>query len=162
MNAFIRLLYAALIAIAVVVFVGVGVSAVYPGPKMPEYPNMSFTSDITKDPEAQKKQTDYDKQYKAYEEKRKAHSENVAKITAGLAVVIVLAGLYYMRRDELIGEGVTLGGVATSIHAIVSAETAEDRVMRLVSVTIFLVATLAIVQRRFGAEKKQVKVSKKK
>lgn len=148
MNAFIRLLYAALIAVAVVVFVGVGTSAVYPGPKMPEYPSFAY-DDSQKNPESQKKQELYDKQWKQYEQDNKTHQKNVSAITAIIAVTVTLVGLWYMRRNEILGEGVALGGVAVSIYAVGTAVASEDRVMRLLAVTVFLVAALVLVHRRF-------------
>lgn len=162
MNAFIRLLYAALIAVAVVVFVGVGTSAVYPGPKMPEYPSFAY-DDGQKNPEAQKKQEQYDKQWKQYEKDNKAHQKNVSAITAGIAVVVTVVGLWYMRRNEILGEGVALGGVAVSIYAVGTAVASGDRVMRLLAVTVFLVAALVLVHRRFiePAAKKTTSSKKK-
>lgn len=151
MNAFIRLLYAVLIAISVVVFVGVGINSVYPGPKLPEYPQaLSTVKDPSTDKEFQKQQQDYDKSFKKYENEQKQHNKKLSMILVPLAVVIVAGGLWYIKRSEIIGEGIALGGVATSVYGVITASTADHRVMRFVAVTALLVSAILVVQFRFN------------
>lgn len=150
MNAFIKLLYAILIAVTVVVFTGVAVYSLYPSPKAPEYPSYSYTG-AEPDPEIQNKQQDFDKQLKAYQDKEKSYQKNVTMILLPLAVVIVGAGLFLIKRSDVIGEGLALGGIATSIYATISASIADARLLRLLAVTLLLVSTLLLANRKFMA-----------
>lgn len=151
MNAFIRLLYAVLIAIAVVVFVGVAINSVYPGPKSPEYPQAtSLAEDPSKDTEYQKRQAAFDKSFKEYQNEQKEYSKKLSMILVPLAAAILIGGLWYMKRSDIIGEGIALGGVATSVYGIITASVADHRLMRFAAVTVLLVGAILVVQHRFS------------
>jgi hypothetical protein len=157
MNAFIRLLYALLIAVSVGLFVGISINSVYPGPKMPEYPSSNYASPSEADQaKYQKQQQDFDKQYKDFRSKEKNYQRNVSIIAVVGAVVIVALGLWYLRRNEIIGEGLALGGLGVGLYAVITAMVADHRIMRLVAVTILLASALLVVHRRF-IEKPAVK-----
>ena len=149
MNAFIRLLYALLIAVAVVLFVSVSIYSLYPGPKAPEYPQIYYSADGSNDKEGQQAQETYDKQYKEFDAKQKLYQRNVSMIAVGAAIVIVLAGLWYMRKNDIIGEGLALGGVGVSLYAVITSMIADHRIMRFVAVSTLLVSALVLVHRRF-------------
>lgn len=155
MNSLIRLLYSVLIAISVVVFVGVATSALYPGPKYPE--PAIFGSKGPSDEEMRKDQQNYQE----FDKKQKEHQKNVARILVPVAIIVLAGGLWYMRRSEIVGEGIALGGVATSIHAVISSSMGDDRIVRLAAVTTLLVGTILIVRLRF-AEPAPAKTKKKK
>lgn len=152
MNAFIRLLYAVLIALAVLVFVGVSVYSIYQPPKAPEYPkydSYSVTTDPLIDTQSQQHEKDYQRQYEEYQEDMKEYQQNVTMIVLPLATLAVIAGLYLLNRLEVIGEGLALGGIATSVYATISSSIADARILRLAAVTILLVSTLLLAQRKF-------------
>jgi H+/gluconate symporter-like permease len=150
MNAFIRLLYAVLIAIAVVVFVGVGINSVFPGPKSPEYPHsIAPAKDPSTDKEFQKQQQDFDKSFKDYQNEQKQHSKKLSTILIPLAIIIVAGGLWYMKRSDIIGEGVALGGVGTSVYGVIAASMADHRLLRFLAVTVLLAGAILVVQFRF-------------
>lgn len=150
MNAFIRLLYALLIAVAVGLFVGISINSVYPGPKMPEYPNSNYSNPSeAEQAKFQKQQQDFDKQYKDFRSKEKNYQRNVSIVAVVAAVVIVVLGLWYMRRNEIIGEGLALGGIGVGLYAVITAMVAEHRIMRFIAVTTLLASALLVVHRRF-------------
>lgn len=150
MNSFIRLLYAVLIAVAVVTFVGVGVNSVYPGPKAPEYPQASSAvKDPSTDPEFQKQQREFDKKYQNHRNEQKEHDKKLSMILVPLAAVIAGFGLWYFRRADVIGEGVALGGAATSVYAVIAASMADHRLMRFAAVVVLLTSVILVVQTRF-------------
>jgi hypothetical protein len=152
MNALIRLLYAVLIAISVAVFIGVGVYSFYQGPKAPEYPATSYSSDY--DSSAYKAQTkEYDQKYKDFQQAEKDYQRNVTYILIPLALASVAAGTYLFRRNDVIGEGLALGGVATSIYAIITASISEVKPLLFVTVTLLLVSVLVTAQQRFADKK---------
>jgi len=149
MNSFIRLLYSLLVAVAVVLFIGVGIHSFYQPPKAPEYPEYSHA--ITEeDSQLQEKQFSYDQQYKRYSEDQKQYHRNVTLMLLPAAALATVGGIRLLRRNEIIGEGLALGGIATSIYAVITASMGEAPVARFVAVSILLAGTLLLVQRRFN------------
>lgn len=148
MNAFIRLLYALLIAAAVVAFVGVTIASFYQPPKFPE---PSFTSYKPNASEAEmlKESEENEKRYQEHREKEKAYYRNVAMIVLPLAAIITAVGLFYMRQSEVIGEGVALGGVGTSLYAIITSSLADQDIMRFLAVTLLLASAILLTHKRF-------------
>lgn len=159
MNTFIRLLYSLLIAGAVITFVGVSVNTFYPGPTAPAYaPIPDKSGQIDQTQEAM-----YRKAYDAYQADQKAYSRMVSIVLSVLVAVIMASGLWLRRRADIIGEGLALGGIGTSIYAVVMASTADDRIMRFAAVSVFLAATIVIVYVQFsGKEMKQTPAKAKK
>ena len=141
MNPFIRLLYAVLIAVAVVTFVGMGIATFYPAPEAPTY----GYSVVGKEGPSAVEQRAFDDANKRYQTDSKTYNRTVSLVGSLLAVAIVTGGLYLRRRSDVIGEGIAFGGVATSVYGIVTAVSADDRVMRFVAVSIFLASSIVVV-----------------
>ncbi|MBI2589251.1 hypothetical protein HYW35_03580 [Candidatus Saccharibacteria bacterium] len=147
MNALIRLLYALLIAGAVVTFVGLGIYSFYQPPKYPQYPNYNSVS--ADDTVYQQQQKEFEKATEAYDKKEKAYQRNVTLAVLPLAVVFVVGGSYWLKRSDVIGEGVALGGIATTMYAIITSSIADARILRFLSVTLLLASVLFVTHRRF-------------
>lgn len=147
MSAFIRLLYALLVAGAVVTFVGVGITTIYPGPKGPDYPVYSGN-----EKDSQKSYEEFDKQQKAFKSVQQQYYQKVAIAGLVLAVVALAGGLFLLTKMEVIGEGLALGGIATSVYAIVTSSIGDQKVVRLLSVITLLLGALLLAQRRFMPE----------
>jgi uncharacterized membrane protein YkgB len=145
MQALIRLLYALLVAGAVVTFVGFGIYSLYQPPKYPEYPGYNYNNDNL----YQKQQDEFDKKQDAYDKKEKVYMKNVTYIALPVGVAFTLLGLLIFRRSEVVGEGLALGGIATSIYAIVTSSLADARILRFASVTLLLLSVLLVTYRRF-------------
>jgi hypothetical protein len=139
MNVFIRFLYALIISAAVVTFIGVGINTFYQSPKYPDY---SYSSD-----------SDYKRQTDNYSKKQKSYHRNLTYMLLPLSALCVVGGIYLMRRSEVIGEGLALGGVATSIYAVINAVLSDARILRFLAVTLFLLGTLFVAQLRFAGRK---------
>jgi len=165
MNPFIRLLYALLIAAAMVTFIGVGIYTFYPAPQPPTYPQEIVPAEkgIASQPGTPPNNgvDEYQQAYNNYQNDLKTYQRNVSIIVSVLAVLVVVAGLYIRRRADIIGEGLALGGVGTTIYAVVTASMADDRVMRFVAVTLFLASTIVLVYTLFN-DKPKVSSSAKK
>lgn len=148
MNAFIRLLYAVVIAGAFVAFVGLGIYSFYQPPKNPDYPSYTDSSQAQYD----QQQTTYNKQLDAYNKKDKHYYHNVTLVALPVAVVITVGGVILLksRRFEVIGEGIALGGVATSIYAIIVSSLADANKLRFVAAAILLIAIVVIAHLRFS------------
>ncbi len=150
MNILIRLLYAILIAAAVVSFVAVSIYTFYPGPTMPDYnpPLTGKTEPATNIDDAYQRQ--YEKANQQYQTDMKSYQRNVSIILVFIAAVVIALGIWLLRRSDIIGEGLQLGAVGTSIYAVISASVADDRVMRFVAVTAFLASVIIVVYVKFN------------
>ncbi len=148
MNSFIKLLYSLLIAVSLVMFVGFSIASVYEPPKPPDYSH-PFKENVT--PEDQERQhQEYEQQSKAYETAQKDYQRDVTYALLPISIAVLSIGIWMMRRDsEVVGEGLALGGVATSIYAVITSSMADARILRLVAVVILLAGTLLVAQQRF-------------
>jgi hypothetical protein len=144
MNAFIRLLYELLVAAAIVIFIGFGTYSFYQSPKYPDYPTTIYDS-----PGYQQEQDKFTAAIKKYNEKNKVYQRNITYIILPAAAILLALGLFLFRSMDVIGEGIAFGGAATSIYAIVTSSMADARVLRFLSVTLFLISALLITYRRF-------------
>ena len=160
MNTLIRLLYSILIAAAVVAFVTIGIYTFYPAPTTPSYPMMPMTTkstDIAQPvgspaPEAEQL---YQARLATYQNDLKTYQRNVSIILVVLAAGVITLGLRLRSRSDIIGEGLALGGIGASIYAIGTTVAADDRIMRFVAVTVFLVGVLVVTYSRFNTTLKQ-------
>lgn len=158
MNTFIRLLYALLIAAAVVTFVGVGINSFYPSPKQPTPISIPAT-DKSLGPDQNQENT-YQAAWDRYQADLRTYSRNVSIILMPLAAVAVIGGLWLRKRSDIIGEGVALGGVGNSVYAVVAASMADNRGLRFGAVTLFLASVIIVVYFKFN-EKPTGKPAKK-
>lgn len=166
MNPFIRLIYALIIAAATVAFIGVGIYTFYPEPQTPSYPQqiVPLEKGIAQpiSPEGTVGVDEYQQAYDHYQTVIKTYYRNVSIIGSIAAVVAVTGGLYLRKRADIIGEGLALGGVGTTIYAFITANMADDRVMRFAAVTLFLAAAILVVYTQFiGMPMAPVKTSAK-
>ncbi len=151
MNAFIRLLYALLVAGAVVAFTGLAIFSFYQPPKPPQYPTSDYSSNQT-DAEYNREQKIYTAALARHDKDEKSYQRNVTYVLLPAALLAAIVGLYLIRRrSEAIGEGLALGGVAISIYAIITASLADARILRFIAVTILLAVVLLVAHFRFSA-----------
>jgi ABC-type Fe3+ transport system permease subunit len=148
MQALIRLLYALLIACSVVAFVGFGTYSLYEPPKDIDYSNNYDYSDDYDSP-YQIQERKIDKQRDQYDKDVKTYHRNVTYIVLASSAIFTVLGLLLYRKSDVFGEGLALGGIATSIYAIVAASDAEARILRFLAVTLLLVSALLLTYRRF-------------
>lgn len=151
MNTLIRLLYALLIAAAVVTFVAVAIYTFYPGPKAPDYnPPETTKQSVTTMPIDDAYQQHYNELNRQYQTDQKIYMRNVSIVLTVIAVGIVAAGIWLRQRSEIIGEGLALGGIGNSIYAVGTATVGDDRIMRFLAVTLFLASVLVLVYVKFN------------
>ena len=166
MNTFIRLLYAVLIAAAVVTFIGVGIFTFYPAPQMPNYPAEPIPLKGVIDQPASgalmtRQQQDYQQQLDQYQRDLKDYNRNISVILVVLSAGIVAFGLWLRTRSDIIAEGLQLGGIGTSIYAIVAASQADHRIMRFLAVTLFLASVIIVVYFKFNEDNTKKPAKKK-
>lgn len=150
MQSFIKLLYALLVAAAVVVFAGLAIYSFYQPPKSPSYPSGNYSYGTAA---YNRQQDDYNNALDQHNRDEKVYYRNVTYLLLPAAVLPALVGLYLMRRrSEAIGEGLALGGVAITIYAITMASLADSRPLRFVAATFFLIIVLLVAHFRFSAK----------
>ena len=154
MNAFIKLLYALLIAISVAVFIGVGIVSFYAPPKSPQYPAAGLSATGEETPAEKSAREKYDADTKIYDTKQDAYQRNVTYIVLPLAAVTLAAGIYLMRKPGVIGEGLALGGIMTAAYGIITASIAGSSPLRFIAVALLLIGVLLTSHLRFGKEPK--------
>lgn len=153
MNTLIRLLYSLLIAAAIVAFVAIGIYTFYPAPKAPEYPVTPMEKGIAQPADSPAQNDDYliyQQQQTDYQTTLKEYQRNVSIILTVVAAAVVGFGLWLRYRSDIIGEGLSLGGIGTSIYAIGTAVAADGRIMRFIAVTLFLASVLVVVYFKFN------------
>lgn len=148
MKTFVDFIYGLLIGAAVALFVGLGIWTFYSGPKFPEYPNYAPATltapSEAQDKEFQARQDKFDRQTKQYDKDEKSYSKKVAVIALAAAVVFYLAGGLLMRLNGVVGEGLALGGVFTTVYATIRAAITDFKSVVFTSVTLILVMVILL------------------
>jgi hypothetical protein len=127
------------IGLLTVAFVGVGIQAFYPEPRMPVevmYANGSLT------PELQAVAREY-------QDRMALYNRNVAVISAAAAIGIMIFSLTAVRAISLFSDGLLLGGLLTFAYSVMRGFGAEDNVVRFIIVSIGFAAALALGYFRF-------------
>src|SRR3569833_3275996 len=137
MHAFIRLLYSLLIAGSLIAFVAVGASTVSQAPKYPTYPSC-YDGAAYGTSQYNSCQSSYDKVQKDFDAKSREHDRTLTLVTLTTTKETKKAGVYLIRRSEVIGEGIALGGVGVAINAIITSVVVVARVLSFVSFCVFL------------------------
>jgi hypothetical protein len=145
-----KALYAIAIAFLVVAFVGFGISAFYPEPRYPAYPNVGErTRPENRTPEQKEKIEEYRQKEKAYRENISTYNLIVASISIGAAVLLLVGSIVWLSRLAVIGDGVALGAVFTLFYGLIRAFISNNEQFRFVAVAIGLVIVVALVYWRF-------------
>lgn len=159
-----RVIYTLFIGVFLAIFVGVGISAFYPGPKSPDMPAiLKYCSpDIAQstakfndfNAQAQK----FDQEEKIYMLSQQTYSRNVSTIAIVAAIIIVIGSLTLLKTIMLLADGVLLGGVLTLLYSIIRGFGTEDNMFRFIVVSIGLVISLILGWIKFiRPERKEVK-----
>jgi hypothetical protein len=146
-----KALYAIAIAFLVVAFVGFGISAFYPEPRLPAYPNevVGGMRPENRTPEQKEKIEEFHQEEKAYRENISTYNLIVASISIGAAVLLLVGSILWLSRLAVIGDGVTLGAVFTLFYGLIRAFMSNNEQFRFVAVAIGLVIVVALVYWRF-------------
>jgi uncharacterized membrane protein (DUF2068 family) len=145
-----KALYAIAIAFLVVAFVGFGISAFYPEPQYPAYPNeVERTRPENRTPEQKEKIEEYREKEKAYRANISNYNLVVASISIGAAVLLLVGSILWLNRLPVIGDGATLGAVFTLFYGLIRAFMSNNEQFRFVAVAIGLVIVVALVYWRF-------------
>ncbi len=150
MKSFVDFIYTVLIASAVAVFVGLGIWTFYSPPKSPTYPdypsyNYNATPSAAEEKAYQAKMDKYNEAVKKYDDSQKSYSKRVAGIAIAGGIVAYVLGLWLIKKNWIIGEGLALGGVFTLIYAAAQAGIGDFKQLVFGSVTVLLAMLILLV-----------------
>lgn len=155
-----KLIYTLFLGLLIALFVGLGIDAFYPGPKMPDYPITLETAKPVEcglETDEQKNlRLDYDQKQKNYMEQSKAYNRHVSIISLVSAIVILIASLTLLAKIKMIADGILLGGVFTTIYGIIRGLMSEDSRFRFVIVTVGLIIALILGYLKFIRPKENI------
>lgn len=162
-NKTLTIVYTFFLGLILALFIGLGISTFYPGPKMPEYPTAEAQIYTDKDPTAEqiKAQREYDDKFREYDKQNKEYNRNVSVIALAGAVILLVISFGFERRNQVIANGMLLGGVFTILYSIVRGFVSEDTKYTFVAVTVGLLVALYLGYRRFGQGKPTTKTKKR-
>ena len=158
MKALFELLYSVLIGVAVALFIGFSIWAAYPGPKMPEFPMIEYSNNGEMSDADKQKQKDFDNQFKDFQVKDREYGQKVAIAATVAALLFFAGGLWRLKRNEVLRDGLAFGGIFTALYALMRASTSmyAQRGNRLVvfgAVTALLVMAIVLVTIKFNEPK---------
>lgn len=143
-----KALYVIAIGLLFAAFIGFGVNTFYPMPKSPDCLETKMVP-----PSAEEKPVrDTDactKNYEAFNAQQKDYSRNTSIIYLVLSIVVIAISLFGLGKIDVIGDGITLGGVFILFVSIVSAFGSASEIFRFVGVTIGLAIILFLSYWKF-------------
>ena len=145
-----RIIYTFFIGIFFAIFIGVGISAFYPGPKYPDMPavlkycspEIAQTAEKFNEYTIQSKQ--FDQAEKTYMQAEQLYNRNVSTIAIIAAIILVTASLTLFKTILLLADGILLGGVLTLGYSVIRGFGAEDNMFRFIIVSIGLIISLVL------------------
>lgn len=149
-NVVLKLIYTLLLGIFLAVFVGVGISAFYPGPKYPEQPisikygSPEMNKDCSMSEDYKKEIEEFNKIEKSYQKSSNKYNRDVSIISVFASILIVFISLTLFKTILIIADGLLLGGVLTLIYGVMRGFGTEDNMFRFIVVSVGLIVSLVL------------------
>jgi hypothetical protein len=144
-----KIVYTFFLGFMLALFVGLGISTFYTGPKSPEYP-ITMETKVEQTPADTEKIRKYEQESRDYQERSQEYSRNVSIIALISAVILLAVSLVLEKVNIVIANGVLLGGLFTLIYSIIRGFASQDSKMTFITVSIGLVIALYLGYRRFA------------
>lgn len=139
----IKLLYSLAIGILVATFVGIGVNTFYPPPQLDD--ELSSPYQKQDDAAVQK----YNERWTEWSNEQKQHSQTASLIVVGISIALLALCIIKIGRIEVIGEGVTLGGIFLLFYGVMLGLTTGDEMLRFWLVSVGLAVMIALTYWKF-------------
>ena len=157
-----RVLYTIFLALLLALFVGLGISAFYEGPKVPA--NLSILDEICDErescdnetPEMKEARVALDQDMEDFQGQMQVYNRNVSIISLIIAVFMVALSFVVLKNMLILNDGLLLGGVLTLLYSIIRGMGAENEQFRFIIVTVGVIVAVILGYTKF------VKLSKKK
>ena len=153
----IKFVYTIFLALLIALFVGLGISAFYPGPKEPIFPVQLEAEKPGCEETAELKnlREQYNRSQQSFNENFKSYSRNVSIVSIIAAILILVASLTLLAKIKMIADGILLGGVFTTVYSIIRGVLSEDTKFRFLIVTIGLLIALMLGYIKFIKPKEE-------
>ncbi len=152
-NRLVRFLYVLVIGLLFAAFIGFGLATFYKAPKAPEYPiELSYPAPVkdgTTDATALAKQRDFDKQQKDYQTEMSNYNLYASIVLIAIAVVVLAVSMLGLEKVEVIGDGLTLGGVFTLVYGLGRGMAVDNDIFRFIAVTAGLIIIVILAYLKF-------------
>ena len=152
-NRLVRFLYVLVIGLLFVAFIGFGLATFYKAPKAPDYPmELSYPAPVkdgTTDQASLQRQKEFDKTQKDYQTTMSSYNLYASIILIAIAVAVLAISMLGLEKVEVIGDGLTLGGVFTLLYGLGRGMTVENDIFRFIAVTAGLVIILILTYLKF-------------
>ncbi|HBB36996.1 MAG: hypothetical protein UX02_C0002G0204 [Candidatus Moranbacteria bacterium GW2011_GWC1_45_18] len=153
----IKFVYTIFLALLIALFVGLGISAFYSGPKEPLYP-VELEGEkpgCEETVELRSMREEFNRSQRDFTEKFKLYSRNVSIISISAAILILIVSLTLLSKIRMIADGILLGGVFTTVYSIIRGVMSEDTKFRFLIVTIGLLIALVLGYIKFIKPKEE-------
>lgn len=156
-----RALYAIAIGLLFVGVVGFGFAAFYPAPTYPERSpqlvefDRSMT-DTSQDSTRIELEKEFEQQQKEYEEAMNKYNRNLSVMLIAVAMLTIAVSILGLGKLEVIGDGLTLGGILTLLYGLGRAVAGGDEKIRFLAVAFGLVVIIFLSYWKF-IRKEEVK-----
>jgi len=154
----IKFIYTLFLALLVALFVGFGIDGFYKGPEAPKYP---FELDQVKQGceqtvEQQATNKEFNQAQEKFMEESKPYHRNVSIISLIAAIIILILSLTLLSKIKMIADGILLGGVFTTIYAIVQGLMSESSQFRFLVITVGLIIAFVLGYIKFIRPKSSI------
>lgn len=139
---------------------GVGIDAFYVRPKAPEYNNEEIyikseiatpsAEEIQKEKERSLK---YQEEYKQYQKVLGVYNRNVSVMTSLFSVVLLVISLTWLKKLELLSDGLLLGGLLTQGYSVILGFQSQNSQFRFLVVLVCLAISLVVGYVKFIKKK---------
>lgn len=137
-----KVIYVFFLGLLLSIAVGVGVTAFYPEPEAPTYPDAA--QDYSDASEQQQAQQEYDKQLAEYNEKLNTYNRNVSLIVLGFAVAFLVVSLALHAKADVVSDGLLLGGLLSLIYSVFRGFNADDERYTFALVVVGIIIALVL------------------
>ncbi len=151
-----KIIYTVFLALMVALFVGLGIDVFFPGPSEPEYP-LELEKFDPSSREATDLRVEFEKKQRQFEKDFKAYNRKVSIISLTAAILILISSLTFLSKTRIIAEGVLLGGVFVTCYAIIRGMMTDDSRFRFLVVTFGLLIAMILGYLKFIKPKQETK-----
>lgn len=152
-----KALYILIIGLLFAFVVGLGFSAFYPAPQYPAYPvkleSINPEKELTAEDKAARQQ--YDNESKTFMDVNERYNVNLSIGLIVVALITIAVSILGLGKIEIIGDGVTLGGVFTLLYGLGRAVAGGDEKIRFVAALVGLVVIIGLIYWKYIRPKKE-------
>ncbi|MFH1749547.1 MAG: hypothetical protein ABH837_01470 [bacterium] len=153
-----RVMYTIFLALLLALFVGLGISAFYQGPREPDYPSVLEESEPCGDETVESKndtgeikeiRDNYDQNMQSFQDKIQIYNRNVSIISMILAVIMVILSFIALKNITILNDSLLLGGVLTLCYSVILGIGSGNEQYRFIVVVVAIIIAVILGYKRF-------------